>query len=125
MQGSDFTEDARVRELIGELKADWNGRIVSDTVDEAGHQYVDLVMEGGGVLGIALLGYTYALEEAGIRFLSIAGTSAGSIGCPPPSCRRHEGAPEKRPTSPRRLPTRTWARSLMDRAGPGGSSQLL
>ena len=52
---------------------------VSDLVDEAGHQYVDLVMEGGGVLGIALAGYVYVLEELGIRFLQLGGTSAGSI----------------------------------------------
>ena len=45
----------------------------------AGNQYVDLVMEGGGVLGIALVGYTYVLEQAGLRFLGIAGTSAGAI----------------------------------------------
>ena len=77
---SDFTRDDRVQELIDELKANWNGKEVSDIIDDAGHQYVDLVMEGGGVLGIALLGYTYALEEVGVRFLSIAGTSAGSIG---------------------------------------------
>lgn len=55
------------------------GREYSDLVDAAGHQYVDLVMEGGGVLGIALTGYTYVLEQAGIRFLGIGGTSAGSI----------------------------------------------
>jgi NTE family protein len=36
------------------------------------------VMEGG-VLGVALIGYTYILEEMGIRFLRIGGTSAGSI----------------------------------------------
>lgn len=41
--------------------------------------YVDLVMEGGGILGISLIGYIYALEAAGIRFLSLGGTSAGSI----------------------------------------------
>lgn len=34
---------------------------------------------GGGVLGIALVGYIYALESIGVRFLSIGGTSAGSI----------------------------------------------
>jgi NTE family protein len=51
----------------------------SDMVDGAGNQYVDLVMEGGGVLGIALTGYTYVLEQAGIRFLGVGGTSAGSI----------------------------------------------
>jgi NTE family protein len=52
---------------------------ISDMVDEAGNQYVDLVMEGGGMLGIALVGYTWALEEMGLRFLGIGGTSAGSI----------------------------------------------
>ena len=42
-------------------------------------QFVDLVQEGGGTLGIALVGYVYVLEKAGIRFVSMAGTSAGSI----------------------------------------------
>jgi NTE family protein len=51
----------------------------SDIIDENGNQFVDIVMEGGGVLGIALAGYTYVLEHAGIRFRHIAGTSAGSI----------------------------------------------
>lgn len=51
----------------------------SDIVDARDLQYVDLVMEGGGMLGIALVGYTWALEQAGIRFLGIGGTSAGSI----------------------------------------------
>jgi predicted acylesterase/phospholipase RssA/CheY-like chemotaxis protein len=41
--------------------------------------FVDLVQQGGGVLGVALVGYTYALETAGIRFCSLAGTSAGAI----------------------------------------------
>ncbi len=41
--------------------------------------YVDLVQEGGGILGIALVGYVYVLEKAGIRFLNLAGTSAGAI----------------------------------------------
>jgi NTE family protein len=31
------------------------------------------------MLGIALVGYTYILEQAGIRFFSLAGTSAGAI----------------------------------------------
>jgi len=51
----------------------------SDIIDDEGHQYVDLVQEGGGVLGIALVGYTYILEQAGIRFYNLAGTSAGAI----------------------------------------------
>lgn len=52
---------------------------ISDITDAQGHQYVDLVMEGGTVWGLALIGYTYTLEQAGIRFLNLAGTSAGSI----------------------------------------------
>jgi NTE family protein len=51
----------------------------SDIEDVQGNQYVDLVQEGGGVLGIALVGYTYVLETAGIRFFSLAGTPAGAI----------------------------------------------
>lgn len=52
---------------------------ISDVVDAEGHQYVNLVQEGGGVLGVALLGYTYVLEQMGIRFMKMAGTSAGAI----------------------------------------------
>lgn len=55
------------------------GKRFSDIEDEEGNQYVDLVQEGGGVLGVALVGYTYILEKAGIRFFSLAGTSAGAI----------------------------------------------
>ena len=51
----------------------------SDIEDGEGNQYVDLVQEGGGVLGVALVGYTYVLEKVGIRFFSLAGTSAGAI----------------------------------------------
>lgn len=54
-------------------------KIFSDVIDSEGHQYVDMVQEGGGVLGIALVGYTYILETAGIRFCHLAGTSAGAI----------------------------------------------
>jgi NTE family protein len=56
-----------------------SGTQVSDIIDADKNQYVDLVQEGGGVLGIALVGYTWAMEEAGIRFFSLAGTSAGAI----------------------------------------------
>jgi len=55
------------------------GKQFSDILDSEGNQYIDLVMEGGGMLGIALVGYTWALEQAGIRFLGVGGTSAGSI----------------------------------------------
>lgn len=39
----------------------------------------DLVQQGGGMYGIALAGYTYIMEKAGIRFYSLGGTSAGGI----------------------------------------------
>ena len=39
----------------------------------------DLVLEGGGVRGIALVGAIAALEERGYRFHRVAGTSAGAI----------------------------------------------
>ncbi len=40
---------------------------------------IDLVQQGGGMYGIALLGYTYIMEKLGIRFYSYGGTSAGAI----------------------------------------------
>lgn len=80
MKITDFTESPAVVKIIGDLKQE---RIpekqFSDVLDGKGNQYVELVQEGGGVLGVALIGYTYVLEQAGIRFLSLAGTSAGSI----------------------------------------------
>jgi NTE family protein len=77
MEAKYFTENSEVQEIIRKIKA--KNLIVSDVLDEEGNQYVDLVQEGGGVLGIALLGYTYVLEQVGIRFFSLAGTSAGAI----------------------------------------------
>jgi NTE family protein len=48
---------------------------------EAGQEraVVDLVQQGGTMLGIGLLGYTYVMERLGVRFRSMAGTSAGAI----------------------------------------------
>lgn len=68
-----------VLKALRTVKNECKGKEYSDIVDASDHQYVDLVMEGGGVLGIALTGYTYVLEQAGIRFLGVGGTSAGSI----------------------------------------------
>jgi len=79
MKTTDFTEHQEVRKTLTALRRGWDDRQVSDIVDAEGRQYVDLVMEGGGVLGIALVGYTYVLEQMGIRFLGIGGTSAGAI----------------------------------------------
>src|SRR5215210_3467883 len=79
LRAEDFTQADEVRDLLRELKEEHEDKPFSDIVDDEGNQYVDLVMEGGGVLGVALVGYTYVLEEMGIRFLRVGGTSAGSI----------------------------------------------
>ena len=68
-----------VQRAVQRVRTECKGKEFSDIIDGDDHQYVDLVMEGGGVLGIALTGYTYVLEQAGIRFLGVGGTSAGSI----------------------------------------------
>ncbi len=44
-----------------------------------GDKRADLVLEGGGVKGIALVGALSVLEERGYRFNRVAGTSAGAI----------------------------------------------
>src|SRR5215210_6412017 len=79
LRAEHFTQADEVRDLLRELKEEHEDKPFSDVVDDEGNQYVDLVMEGGGVLGVALVGYTYVLEEMGIRFLRVGGTSAGSI----------------------------------------------
>jgi NTE family protein len=71
-----FTQNETILSLVDRIPKD---KRYSDIEDADGNQYVDLVQEGGGVLGIALVGYTYILEKAGIRFMSLAGTSAGAI----------------------------------------------
>ncbi len=79
MEVKDFTE--QVFHLVENLKEHikQRGKQFSDIIDDDKHQYVDVVMEGGGVLGIALVGFTYVLEQVGIRFLQIGGASAGAI----------------------------------------------
>lgn len=79
MKITEFTENEYVQRVINDLKKDIANKSFSDVLDDEGHQYVDFVQEGGGVLGIGLLGYTYVLEQIGIRFFSLAGTSAGAI----------------------------------------------
>jgi NTE family protein len=91
MDGKSVTADAteayiqhpRVLEIIMQMKQkfgeNYERLVVSDLIDDEGNQYVNLVQEGGGVLGVALVGYTFILETAGIRFFRVAGTSAGAI----------------------------------------------
>lgn len=68
-----------LKAILNRVKKECGQKEFSDIIDDNGHQYVDLVMEGGGMLGIALVGYTYVLEHMDIRFLGLGGTSAGSI----------------------------------------------
>lgn len=41
--------------------------------------YIDGVFSGGGIKGFALVGAFHAVEERGLRFKRVSGTSAGSI----------------------------------------------
>lgn len=80
MKTTDFTEHPKVAGIIRELQEEKvREKQFSDVLDSVDHQYIELVQEGGGVLGVALIGYTYVLEQMGLRFFSLAGTSAGSI----------------------------------------------
>src|SRR5687768_9070747 len=76
--------DRIVREIEDALRKLNNGEkpIYSDLIFRDGkkeYECVNYVQEGGGVLGIGLIGYTYVLEKLGFRFLRLAGTSAGAI----------------------------------------------
>jgi len=76
--------DKLISDIENKLKLQNKGErpVYSDLITNDGnvvYEYVNYVQEGGGVLGIALIGYTYVLEKLGFRFLRLAGTSAGSI----------------------------------------------
>ena len=76
---NDPSLSAENKEKIKHLHTQISSKQFSDILDEEGNQYINYVQEGGGVWGVALVGYLYALESFGIRFLRIAGTSAGAI----------------------------------------------
>lgn len=79
MKVEQFTNEAAVLSILSQLREEKiHEKEISDITDGK-FQYVDLVMEGGGVLGVALAGYVYVLEQMGIRFLQLGGTSAGAI----------------------------------------------
>ena len=99
---TDFTQDQEIQSLVSEVRSYIERRRAEDPsfgysdVFDGENWYVDLVQEGGGTLGVALVGYTYVMEQAGIRFLKLAGTSAGAINnllmasAGPPSVARSE-----------------------------------
>lgn len=59
MEKTKFTENGEVLSIIKDLKEQIKEKKkkFSDIVDANGNEYVDLVQEGGGVLGVALVGY--------------------------------------------------------------------
>lgn len=71
--------DSASKQKFEEMAARISEKEFSDILDGSGNQYVNFVQEGGGVWGVALVGYLCALETFGIRFLRVAGTSAGAI----------------------------------------------
>jgi NTE family protein len=82
----DFLAASKVDDIIQEIEKKFSAKgkrpVCSDiykTENGKEYQYVNYVQEGGGVLGVALVGYTYVLEKLGFRFLKLAGTSAGAI----------------------------------------------
>lgn len=89
---SDFIAKTGADEIVAAIKTKLSNAsgelpafsdLIKTETDENGNtqtfQYVNYVQEGGGVLGVGLLGYTYVLEKLGIRFYKLAGTSAGAI----------------------------------------------
>jgi NTE family protein len=57
----------------------YGGSNFSDIRDDEGNYYVDLVLGGGGMLGMAHAGFIHALEESDLRFRAVAGSSAGAL----------------------------------------------
>ncbi|KMQ71618.1 patatin-like phospholipase family protein [Chryseobacterium koreense] len=77
-------EDDEGKELVSKLNAlKAQNKTYSDVYtkdkDDSRFQFAELVQEGGGTLGISLVGFCFVLEFLGIRFLRLAGTSAGAI----------------------------------------------
>lgn len=77
----DFTEP--IASDIVAFRREFNLAAATDllTTTPSGERvgFMDVVIEGGGVKGVAALGALYALEECGLRFRKIAGTSAGAL----------------------------------------------
>ena len=73
-------DKVRVNKFFNELDTlQKENKKFSDLIDKDGNFYINLVQEGGGTLGIALVGFVSILEFCKIRFLNLAGTSAGAI----------------------------------------------
>ncbi|MDC0116052.1 patatin-like phospholipase family protein [Octadecabacter sp.] len=87
----ELAEDGRVRQRFDAFSR-WriypgqNGKVYQlrsancpHRPDDEGYYLTNLVLQGGGTLGLAHAGFIFGLERAGFRFPAIAGTSAGAI----------------------------------------------
>jgi NTE family protein len=78
-QADKFIAEIGIETEIENFREAFKNKKFSDVLDPEGHQYVDLVQQGGGVWGVSLIGFVYVMEQVGIRFFNLAGTSAGAI----------------------------------------------
>jgi NTE family protein len=86
---SNLLRTSRVQRIISEIEVLSNTDCLSrneafkhldnDAKLDSKLRFSHLVLQGGGTLGIAHLGAIHGLETAGIRFVGLAGTSAGAI----------------------------------------------
>src|SRR3954453_13731963 len=72
------TTAATATETIHTFATDGTEKVTAIS-DSGVENYVDLVFEGGGVKGIAMVGALSVLEEHGYKPQNVAGTSAGAI----------------------------------------------
>lgn len=73
---NNFIENDTIIKIISQIP---KGKRYSDVEDAEGNQYVDLVQEGGGVLGIALVGYTMYLKMQAFVFLASLAPQLGQL----------------------------------------------
>src|SRR5271156_2231237 len=82
---SPILRSTRAQRIISEILFEAKGGCLKRNKAFAGEgpekdiQFMHLVLQGGGTLGIAHVGAVHGLETAGIRFVGLAGTSAGAI----------------------------------------------
>lgn len=62
---TNFTNNSSILSILNDIP---KGKRYSDIEDSNGNQYVDLVQEGGGVLGIALVGYNLCTGKSRYSF---------------------------------------------------------
>ncbi|MBW8362059.1 MAG: patatin-like phospholipase family protein [Kaistella sp.] len=83
ISGKEIKKDTNTDPILKRLRLlKQEDKIFSDVfTEENGEklQYIQLVQEGGGTLGISLVGFCFVMEYVGIRFTKLAGTSAGAI----------------------------------------------